>query len=114
VPAQETVNMVVTWITDSPNYVSPSAIAQFTVPAIVDYINSLPAGTTPININVLNQVFIDSIASILAGELIIDISWAISVNGVGVSPAGGTQVIYGDRYSYFYTQNGWINVIQGL
>lgn len=114
VPPQETVNIVVTWTTDSPNYVSPSAISQLSVPAIIEYINSLPAGTTPINLNVLNQVFIDSIASILAGELVIDLTWQISINGVGVAPAGGTQVIYGDRYSYFYTQNGWINVLQGI
>ena len=114
VPAQEVVNIVVTWTTDSPNYVSPSAVAQFAVPAIVDYINSLPAGTTPINLNVLNQVFIDSVSSILAGELIIDLTWQISINGVGAVPAAGTQVIYGDRYSYFYTQNGNITVNQGI
>ena len=114
VPAQETVNITVTWTTDSPNYVNPSAIAQFAVPAIVDYINSLPAGTTPINLNVLNQVFIDSVSSILAGELIIDLVWVISINGIGATVSPGTQVIYGDRYSYFYTQNGWITVNQGI
>ena len=114
IPAQEVVNIVVTWTTDSPNYVSPAAVAQFAVPAIVDYINSLPAGTTPINLNVLNQVFIDSIASILAGELVINLNWVISINGIGASVSPGTQVIYGDRYSYFYTQNGYITVNQGI
>lgn len=113
IPPQELVNIVVTWVTDSPNYVSASAIAQAASPAIIEYINSIPAGTTPINLNVLNEVFIDSVANILAGELIIDIQWAISVSGVGTFPAGGTQVIYGDRYSYFYTDSSQVSVIQG-
>jgi hypothetical protein len=113
-PPQEIVNITVTWVTDSPNYVSPSAIAQAATPDIIDYINSLPAGTTPINLNVLNEVFLDSIANILAGELVIDIQWTISVSGVGTSPAPGTQVIYGDRYSYFYTDSSQVSVVQGL
>ena len=113
-PPQEVVNIICTWITDSPNYVSPSAVAQASTPAIIEYINSLPAGTTPINLNVLNQVFLDSIASILAGELVIDITWTISISGVGALPAAGTQVIYGDRYSYFYTDSTQISVVQGL
>jgi len=108
------VNIICTWVTDSPNYVSPSAISQASIPAIVEYINSLPVGTTPINLNVLNQVFIDSIANIVAGELIIDITWIISISGVGASPSAGTQVIYGDRYSYFYTDSTQISVVQGL
>jgi hypothetical protein len=113
VPPQELVNIIVTWVTDSPNYVSASAIAQAASPAIIDYINSLPAGTTPINLNVLNQVFIDSVVNILAGELIIDINWVFSISGVGAVPQPGTQVIYGDRYSYFYTDTSQVSVIQG-
>jgi hypothetical protein len=113
IPPQEVVNMTVVWITDSPNYVSPSAIASAATPAIVEYINSLPAGTTPINLNVLNQVFIDAVADIVAGELIINLSWTISISGVGAAPPFGSQVIYGDRYSYFYTDQSQISVIQG-
>lgn len=113
-PPQEQVNIAVEWITDSPNFVSPDAIAQVAVPAIVEYINSLPAGITPINLNVLNKVFIDAVSDILVGEYVIDIEWAISINGVGVFPQSGTQVIYGDPYSYFYTQNGSISITRKL
>jgi hypothetical protein len=112
-PPQELVDVVCTWITNSPNFVSPTAIAQAATPAIVDYINSLPAGTTPINLNVLTQIFLESIQTIIQGEYMIDIQWQISVGGVGVSPAPGTQVIFGDRYSYFFTQNGNIIVSEG-
>jgi hypothetical protein len=112
-PPQELVEVVVTWITNSPNFVSPTAVAQAVVPVIVDYINSLPAGTTPINLNVMTQLFLEATSTILPGEYIIDIQWQLSIGGVGVSPAGGTQVIFGDRYSYFYTENGMITVGEG-
>jgi hypothetical protein len=113
IPPQERVAIVVTWRTDSPNYVSPDAIAQAAVPEIVDYINSLPAGTTPINLNVLNKVFLDSISTILVGEYVIDLEWELSINEVGRTTIAGTQVIWGDPYSYFYTENGRVQVLKG-
>jgi len=112
IPPQERVAIVVTWDTDSPNYVSPEAIAQAAIPEIVDYINSLPAGTTPINMNVLNKVFLDSTSRILVGEYIIDLNWAISINEVARTPVAGTNVIWGDPYSYFYTENGKVQVLK--
>jgi hypothetical protein len=113
IPPQERIAIIVTWRTDSPNYVSPDAIAQAAVPEIVDYINSLPAGTTPINLNVLNKVFLDAVSQVLVGEYIIDIEWTITVNEIGRSPDAGTQVIFGDPYSYFYTENGKVQVLKG-
>jgi hypothetical protein len=113
IPPQEQVAIVLTWRTDSPNFVSPDAIAQAAVPEIVDYINSLPAGTTPINLNVLNKVFLDAVSTVLIGEYIIDIEWVITINGIGVTPVLGTQVIFGDPYSYFYTENGTVQVLKG-
>jgi hypothetical protein len=113
IPPQETVAMTVTWITNSLNYVSVSAMAQAAVPAIIDYINRLPAGTTPINLNVLSQVFLEAVANILPGELIIDLTFQISINGVGVSPSPGTQCIFGDINSYFYTDTSQIIVTEG-
>jgi hypothetical protein len=113
IPPQERVSIVVIWLTDSPNFVSPDAIAQAAIPEIVDYINSLPAGTTPINLNVLNKVFLDAVAPILVGEYIIDIEWQIYINEIGRFPQAGTQVIFGDPYSYFYTENGRVQVLKG-
>lgn len=113
IPPQELVGIVAVWITDSPNFVSDSGMAQLAAPALVDYINSLPAGTTPINLNMLTKVFIDAVATILVGEAIIDLTFAISVNGVGVLPAPGTQVVFGDPYSYFYTQLSNVVVVKG-
>lgn len=113
IPPQERVFISVTWRTDSPNYVSSDAIAQAAIPDIVDYVNSLPAGTTPINVNVLNKVFLDSVSAILVGEYIIDLEWSFSINGIPKSTVGGTQVIFGDPFSYFYTENGQVQVLKG-
>jgi hypothetical protein len=113
IPPQELVNITLTWETSSPNYVSETAMAQAAIPSLVDYINNLPAGTTPINLNVLNSVFLDAVADILPGELIIDIVWNVSINGVGVFPALGTQVIWGDPFSYFYTTTANVQVVKG-
>lgn len=113
IPPQELVTMTVTWYTDSPNYVSPDAVAQAANPELMDYINSLPAGTTPINLNVLNKVFLDAISSIVVGEYIIELQFQLAVNGVGVYPAAGTNVIYGDPYSYFFVESGGITILKG-
>jgi hypothetical protein len=112
-PPQELVSIVVTWITNSPNFVSPTAIAQAAVPDIVNYINSLPAGVSPINFNVLNQIFLEAIQNILQPEYVISLTFQVAIGGVGVSPAPGTNVIFGDPYSYFYTENGQIAVVEG-
>lgn len=112
-PPQELVAITATWITNSPNFVSPVAMAQAATPAIVDYINSLPAGPTPINFNVLNQIFLEAVSNILQPEYIIELLFQVSVGGAGMFPAPGTNVIFGDPYSYFFTENGLVTVIEG-
>jgi hypothetical protein len=111
IPPQETVTMVVTWASDSPNYVSQVAMSQAAVPALTQYINSLPAGTTPINLNVLTEVFLDSIDTIVPPESIISLIFNISIDGIGVLAAPGTQVIYGDPFSYFYTSEDGTGIV---
>jgi hypothetical protein len=113
IPPQETVLLGVTWVTDSPNYVSATAIAQAAQPALIEYINSLPAGTTPINYNVMTQIFLESVATILPGESIIDLTFSVSLNSITVYPQAGTQVIYGDPYSYFYADTTTVTVSEG-
>jgi len=111
-PPQETVNIILVWRTNSLNYVNPDSIAQAAVQPIVDYVNSLPVGTTPLNLNVMTQVFLEAIADIIPGELMIDIEWTISINGIGVYPSVG-QTIFGDPNSFFWTQNGNVVIVEG-
>jgi hypothetical protein len=113
IPPQQLVTMVVTWDTDSPNYVSPDAISQAAVPALVDYINSLYVGLSPLNIFNMEAVFINAIIDIVNGENITVLTFAVDFDGVGHLPTPGTGVIYGDPNSYFYSTSVNISVVQG-
>jgi hypothetical protein len=115
IPVQETVFITVTWQTDSPNYISPTAVATAVAPALQDYINGLPVGTTPINFYTMTEVFLDAIANILPAEAITALNFAVSIDTVGnvIVPAPNTGVVYGDPNSYFYTTLANITVEEG-
>jgi Baseplate J-like protein len=102
-PPMETVFIEVIWQTDSPNYVSPSAIASLAGPAIQDYINSLPVGVAPINTYDLTSIFLQSTANAVSAEAITVLQFQVSIDGMPVAAAPGTGVIYGDPNSYFLT-----------
>jgi hypothetical protein len=113
-PAQETVTLNINWNTDSVNYVSDVAINTSVIPALIDYINSIYVGTTPISIFELQRIFIDSISDILSEENITVLNFAVSFNGIGHIPEMGTGVIYGDPYSYFYTDSTQIFISRSV
>jgi hypothetical protein len=112
IPPQQLVTMVITWDTDSPNYVSPDAVQQAVAPAITDYINSLYVGVAPINIYNMEAVFVNSTVNILPAENITSLNFSVDFDGAGHFPAPGTGVIYGDSNSYFYTTTDNISVVQ--
>jgi Baseplate J-like protein len=103
IPPMETVFIEVIWQTDSPNYVSPSAIASLAGPALQDYINSLPVGTAPINIYDMTSIFLQSTGNAVSAESITVLDFQVSIDGIGAAPSPGTGVIYGDPNSYFLT-----------
>jgi hypothetical protein len=111
-PAQELVTMVVTWNTDSPNYVSPQAISQSSVPALADYINGLYVGLTPINIYEMTSIFLEAVKNIVDAENVTFLSFQVSFDGVAQAPLSNSGVIPGDINSYFYTTNSNIIVLQ--
>jgi hypothetical protein len=113
-PAQEVVSVTVTWQTDSPNYISNTAIASVAGPALQDYINNLPAGTTPINFYDMTSIFLDAVSGILPAEAITVLNFSVGVNGVGVAPLPGTGVVYGDPNSYFYVLLSDITIIEKI
>jgi hypothetical protein len=102
-PAQQLVTLVVNWDTNSINYVSETAISQAAAPALIDYINGLYVGNTPINIYVLEQVFTNAVSNILQAESITVLNFDVSFDGIGQLPEPDTGVIYGDPFSYFNT-----------
>jgi hypothetical protein len=112
-PPMETVNIEVTWQTDSPNYVSPSAVASLAGPALQDYINSLPVGVTPINVYDMTSIFLQSVTNAVAAEAITVLTFSVGIDGFPVAPSPGTGVIYGDPNSYFQTDLSLITFSEG-
>lgn len=111
-PPVQTVNVAITWNTISTNLVSPTAIAQLAIPAIVSYINSITVGQ-PISAFELQEVFQNAVSSILPVNLISKINYVVEINGIPTSPLSGTVLIYGDPESYFSTSNSLVTVVQG-
>jgi hypothetical protein len=104
IPVLEPVTMVVEWGTDSPNFVSAAAVAQMAQPALQAYINSLPAGTAPINIYDMTAIFLDAIATVLPAEQVTALDFTVNINGAVAAPALGTGAIYGDPNGFFEIQ----------
>jgi hypothetical protein len=112
IPAQQLVTMVITWQTDFNQYVSAQAMAQAAGPAIVDYVNSLFCGVSPINIYEMNAIFIDATSNILNSENLIYLNFAVSFDGVAQVPITNTGIIPGDPNSYFFPATNNIIVVQ--
>jgi len=111
-PPVQTVAMTITWNTTSQFLVANSAVQTMATPAVIAYINSIPVGQ-PINTLTLGDVFKESIASVLNPELLTRLVFAVSINGVGVSPSVGTNIILSESESYFYASVGSITINQG-
>ena len=111
-PPSQTVEIVITWNTISTNLVSPTAVAQLTIPYIVDYINSIPVGQ-PINTYELQDAFQNAVAPIIPPSQVSKIDYVVAINGIDTAPTAGTLLIYGDPESYFSTNTALITVEQG-
>jgi hypothetical protein len=102
-PAQELVTMNVWWQTDSPNYVSQSAMSQAAAPKIAEYVNSLYVGITPINVYEMQSIFLIAVRNIVASENITVLKFDVAFNDISYAPEPNTGIIPGDPNSYFYT-----------
>ena len=100
-PPQQIVTMSVTWNTSATNFINSSAVAQLAAPALAAYVNAIMVAQ-PMNLFDLQDTFRNAIASVLAPALLTRLVFAVSINGVGVSPQVGTGVIAGDPESYFW------------
>lgn len=111
-PPQQSVAIAVTWNTISLNSVPAASVAALAIPALVDYVNSIAAGQ-PINLFVLQSTFQAAVANILAPSLLTRMVFAVSINGIGVSPESGTGIIAGDPESYMLTDSSLVTVLEG-
>jgi len=111
-PPQQTVSMVVTWNTIATNVVSPAAVSQLAIPALVDYVNSVYVGQ-PINLFELQATFQQAVAHIIPTALLTRMVFTVSINGIVTAPLAGTGEIIGDPESFFETNTSLITVSQG-
>ena len=111
-PPVQSVAIAITWNTIATNFVSASAVAQLTTPAIVAYINSIPVGQ-PINTYELQDAFQNAVEPIIPAELVSKIDYSVLINGIATYPISGTLLIYGDPESYFLTSDSLVTVVQG-
>jgi hypothetical protein len=112
IPPSQAVGITVTWNTTSTNFVSNAAVSQLAQPELISYVNSLVVGQ-PLNLLEMQQTFQNAIASILPSQLLTSLSFAITVNGISVSPAMGSSIIPGDPESYFLTSSANVAIVQG-
>jgi hypothetical protein len=111
-PPQQIVTVAATWNTTLPNFTAGTSVNQLAAPAIQSYINSIYVGQ-PINLLEMTAVFQNAVASVIAAPNITTLQFAVTVNGVTVSPGAGTSIIAGDPESYFNASSTAITVTQG-
>ena len=111
-PPLQTVAASITWNTTSAFLVSNAAIQQLAAPALIAYINSIPVGQ-PINTLTMGEVFKEAIASVLNPELLTRLVFSVSINGIGVTVATGTNTILSDSEGFFYAVIGGVTANQG-
>jgi hypothetical protein len=113
-PPTQTVTMVVTWNTIGGSaFVSAASVAAAVQAAIVVYLTQLPVGQ-PINILQLNATFLSAVSGLIPNPaLLTTLTFAISINGIGVLPEVGTDIIQGDPESSFTATTAGIVVNQG-
>lgn len=111
-PPLQTVELIATWNTELPNFVSAGAIAQLAQPALIDAINGTFVGQ-PLNLLVLEHAFHNAVSSVLPAQFITRLVFSVSINGVGAAPIPGTNIINGDPESYFFADSTTVQVNQG-
>lgn len=99
-PPAQVVSLQLSWATISPNFISESAFAQYGIPAVVNYINSIAVGQ-PINLIALNNVLTKAVVHLFNNDpaLLSELSWTVSIDGQAAPPAGNSSLVYGDPES---------------
>ena len=110
-PPQQVVTVSVTWNTTLPNFTAGISVNQLTAPAIQAYINSIFVGQ-PINLLEMTATFQAAAAPVIAASNITTLQFAVTINGVAVTPAAGTSIIASDPESHFFCSATGVTVNQ--
>jgi len=102
IPTSQNVIAIITWYTESKEYLDPATVAIAVKEPVADYINKIFVGQ-PINIYQVQDIFLQSVRTLVPPSLVSMIDVKIGINGKIVAPETGSSLIYGDTYGYFTT-----------
>lgn len=111
-PTAHTTAIAVTWNTTLSGFSAAAQVNQLGAAAILSYVNSIPVGT-PINELEMTATFQSAVASVLPTLYLTTLTFAITVDGLAVSPTAGTSIIPSDPEGYFQAVASGITVTQG-
>ncbi|HCI6758199.1 TPA: baseplate J/gp47 family protein [Klebsiella variicola subsp. variicola] len=100
-PLLQRVTVTYQWGTESVNYLTDATVASLVSAPTIQYVNGIFAGK-PLNVNNLKDAFLQAINSTIDMGLISTLNVVVTINGVITPPDAGTNIISGDKFSYFY------------
>lgn len=108
-PLQQLTTVTFQWASQTVNYIADNVLLSLSQTSVITYINSLRAGA-PLNLNKLKDIFLQAINSTYDMTLITTLNVIVTVNGIITAADSGTNIISGDRYSYFYVSDTGVSV----
>lgn len=111
VPSSQNATALITWNTASTTYIDPDGIAKAVQQPIADYVNAIAVGQ-PVNLFEIQDIFMQSVASLVPASMISMIQVQIGINGAIKPPDANSSLVYGDTYSYFSTSSSQVQVKQ--
>lgn len=111
VPSSQNATVLITWNTASTTYIDPDGIVKAVQQPIADYVNAIAVGQ-PVNLFEIQDIFMQSVASLVPASMISMIQVQIGINGAIKPPDANSSLVYGDTYSYFSTSSSQVQVKQ--
>lgn len=109
IPLEQVVEIEYQWRTDGNNYLNSETIISLVSEPTIAYINDLYAGN-PININSLKNTFLSAIEDTINRDKFTYLRAVVIVNGVITDPDPSTDIISGDKYSYWFAKSDSVSV----
>lgn len=111
-PFQQLTTIEYLWATLGTNYLNNETILSLIQENVLSYVNNIYAGQ-PLNVGKLKDVFYQSVNGTIDMTLITTLNVNVTVNGVLTPVDSGTDIISGDRFSYWYIESTGISVNEG-
>lgn len=108
-PFQQLITINFEWATQNVNYLSDQTLLALIQNPVIAYVNGIYAGQ-PLNTGKLKDVFYQAINSTVDMSLITTLNVSVTVNGVLTPVDTGTDIISGDKFSYWYIQPAGVSV----